>query len=148
MLWFYHFEPLAACGQKWERIENKAIQFRTNESIKALNLSSTDQSHPRLEDRSFSNFWRPEGKTNSLLIRVLCEREKSQKLKKNINVRMILLIYILWFICLISALGSNKVLCITTIVQERLFSMSQSVRLSLLNHWDRLIWDSFQTNSK
>ena len=82
MLCFYHFEPLAACGQKWERIENKAFQFRTNESIKALNLSSTDQSHPRLEDRSFSNPCRPEGKTNSLLIRVLCEREKITEIEE------------------------------------------------------------------
>ena len=63
-------------------MENKAIQFRTNESIKALNLSSTDQSHPRLEDRSFSNPWRPEGKTNSLLIRVLCEREKITEIEE------------------------------------------------------------------
>ena len=57
----------------------------------------------------------------------------------------------LWLDYLTSALGSNKGRQITTIVKEWWFSMSQSqsVRLFLLNHWDRLFSDGFQiTNNR
>ena len=52
----------------------------------------------------------------------------------------------LWLDCFSYALGSNKGRQITTIVKELWFSMSQSqsVRLFLLNHWDRLFFDGFQ----
>ena len=52
----------------------------------------------------------------------------------------------LWLDFLTSALGSNKGRQITTIVKDWWFSMSQSqsVRLFLLNHWDRLFSDGFQ----
>ena len=52
----------------------------------------------------------------------------------------------LWLDCFSYALGSNKGRQITTIVKELWFSMSQSqsVRLFLLNHWDRLFSDGFQ----
>ena len=57
----------------------------------------------------------------------------------------------LWLDCFLCALGSNKGQQITTIVKEWWFSMSQSqsVRLFLLNHWDRLFSDGFQiTNNR
>ena len=52
----------------------------------------------------------------------------------------------LWLDCFSYALGSNKGRQITTIVKDWWFSMSQSqsVRLFLLNHWDRLFSDGFQ----
>ena len=57
----------------------------------------------------------------------------------------------LWLDCLTSALGSTQGQQITTIVKEWWFPMlqSQSVRLFLLNHWDRLFSDGFQiTNNR
>ena len=74
-----------------------------------------------------------------------CEIEKFTKIEEK------KLQSIGWFcfkyIFFISALGSNEVILKTAIVQERWFSMwqSQSALLYLLNHWDRLFCDSFQT---